>query len=1203
MARPAHLLTTSFFYPVGNTPAVCLTHSLPPDQDVSLLLLGCGDVRNVLFTAYADLGSGNRTVDMTCCDIETEIIARNALLYTLILDDSNNENAKNIWNLYNDILVNTTTLTLIRDQAKTLIENTETIADWNDGKYGKVLRFSSHATFSQVMRLWRFYALDPSSQQAFKEQQRKLRLGIEKARELQKKLVGKTSIGTGVRSAAPCNPSDTEESSKLYNEFWKEGLVINDAGSIDKAQYMNPMFGTLSERLVLHYGTQPLLGYHLATAYTPTTKASPLKYDSVDLGNTHNGVRAAFAQFCAYAKAFRAASTQWVIRFVNADALAFCHTLQGLGDCGERVSAGWYRDNWHYEAFVLDSHEYSSQGGRAPSSFDMIDTSNLVDHLGALNLLVAASPLLKPIPTSTVCTELLVQRRENTDQYVKSLLSGDMVTIGLLFKLTPIQYWTGATVSSNLVERISGMGGMAGYQSRYIVRWTRVVTEPIAFEPKQLSELMYRMYLDMFKDESPGHLLKMKAEGLALDQYSTYTRASLCSILQLVRKANLVDWQVFIRQYCEMITEDTSLLMGRNYLQEFYLHLYLSGLHTMPNYAPDMDGIISYLPKSPLRGWTGIPPALSISMVIPHRKLALFQNAPLQKYGTPISHVMLESQYGQSYFSDVQLSFGKIKALGMRFTENYALEVEVDEKGWDGLSPLIVSVIIPTSIVLLLPDLSTQVSFALKTTPTTFKLLGELGMNLKIHESTLAGDDVFITRYRPKMKSHISIGPSENRLIKSREVDRAELKFHLLLNSEQSKATSLTTRVSIISPHYQDILRQGAEVQVDQISPYKISINFQGKPFYQNIQLPLPVLMANTKTRVARKSSYVEFIAPIASTGALAHRPDNIFPVEIYENTPILRNLDYTALDKLPILDLENKSKIRWLNPLVSDMFSDRERRERENNMSSTAICKDARVNFKDSLHTLFGFFSGAGAETGPSCTVFGLDNSAHGGMNVLIFISCLRLEMSNQSVVLDGAVVPLTTSLVPKIEPVLRHFAAHGIRGIRVDDDELLLWKHVLPAYVERCRSWKHLPSCEYKSTSKIPLSVDFGQPLLCSCGQGKFPDGYRVKGFSAWKDIKKYAVRVAISPCYSVPFVEKGFTPDTLDREKTTRHISEMMKTLELKNGTCSSCGGIGAGDGAKLLKCSGCKVAEYCSKECQKKDWRAKHKAACKTLSKLN
>jgi hypothetical protein len=58
MQGPAHILPTIFFYPIGNTAPVCLTQSLPPEGDASLLLLGCGDVRNVLFTAYADLNTG-----------------------------------------------------------------------------------------------------------------------------------------------------------------------------------------------------------------------------------------------------------------------------------------------------------------------------------------------------------------------------------------------------------------------------------------------------------------------------------------------------------------------------------------------------------------------------------------------------------------------------------------------------------------------------------------------------------------------------------------------------------------------------------------------------------------------------------------------------------------------------------------------------------------------------------------------------------------------------------------------------------------------------------------------------------------------------------------------------------------------------------------------------------------------------------------
>lgn len=57
MIKPVHIERFSYFYAVGNTPAVCLTQYLPPDQDAALLLLGCGDARNILFTAYAGAGS------------------------------------------------------------------------------------------------------------------------------------------------------------------------------------------------------------------------------------------------------------------------------------------------------------------------------------------------------------------------------------------------------------------------------------------------------------------------------------------------------------------------------------------------------------------------------------------------------------------------------------------------------------------------------------------------------------------------------------------------------------------------------------------------------------------------------------------------------------------------------------------------------------------------------------------------------------------------------------------------------------------------------------------------------------------------------------------------------------------------------------------------------------------------------------------
>ena len=46
----------------------------------------------------------------------------------------------------------------------------------------------------------------------------------------------------------------------------------------------------------------------------------------------------------------------------------------------------------------------------------------------------------------------------------------------------------------------------------------------------------------------------------------------------------------------------------------------------------------------------------------------------------------------------------------------------------------------------------------------------------------------------------------------------------------------------------------------------------------------------------------------------------------------------------------------------------------------------------------------------------------------------------------------------------------------------------------------------------------------------------------------------------------------------------------------GLCPSCHGVG-----EHSSCSGCLMVSYCSRDCQKKDWKT-HKNLCKTLSKL-
>ena len=65
MYAPVVIEIVTLYYPVGNTSAVHLTRNLPIEEPAEVLLLGCGDIRNILFTIYSDQDLSQRTSQIT----------------------------------------------------------------------------------------------------------------------------------------------------------------------------------------------------------------------------------------------------------------------------------------------------------------------------------------------------------------------------------------------------------------------------------------------------------------------------------------------------------------------------------------------------------------------------------------------------------------------------------------------------------------------------------------------------------------------------------------------------------------------------------------------------------------------------------------------------------------------------------------------------------------------------------------------------------------------------------------------------------------------------------------------------------------------------------------------------------------------------------------------------------------------------------
>jgi hypothetical protein len=321
------------------------------------------------------------------------------------------------------------------------------------------------------------------------------------------------------------------------------------------------------------------------------------------------------------------------------------------------------------------------------------------------------------------------------------------------------------------------------------------------------------------------------------------------------------------------------------------------------------------------------------------------------------------------------------------------------------------------------------------------------------------------------------------------------------VNKTTGKIVSLTGRLEVLSDDIKSTLQSGGQVEAVQISRCSFAVVGVGKKAFRiPLNFPAPVLQKKSRTRIARKFSYIEIEAPLADEMAFNLFPEFMYRKFVEMGMPLLWNMPRLNVECLPIIDTSRCSELQWLITRASGMFITRERAPRDKSMCS-GPATDIRIAFKDSLFSIFMHFTGL---QGQRTLLFGLDNPTSGGIHVLILISCLRLDITNATVVLDAAVLPLTNRIMPQMHSFLAAISERGVCGIKVDANELRFWKEVLPAMVERCRTWEHRPGCEYAIESRIPMSVENGQTPLCSCRGRKLPTKY-ITGVPNWGAVSK--------------------------------------------------------------------------------------------------
>ncbi|KAI1134399.1 hypothetical protein F5Y05DRAFT_235168 [Hypoxylon sp. FL0543] len=1097
-----------------------------------------------------------RRMDITCCDSQRAVIARNVLLLSLLLDDIDKKNEVPIWRIYYHLYLDQNSLGLLRSQAKKLLGLSTTIDTWIQSEYGSQLRICDSATLVDLRKMWTLYSSEPKGAELTKFN-RRFESALQKSRDRREGLFSGTGlILTGTRSAAPAHIGALKDLDSLHRHYWKHGSIELKANVRAKAKYSNPMFLTLKDEAILHYGSDPLFGFHLATAYTPLSPRGPSAIPNGGTSQLERIVATARAEFREWAASFRKHSTDIALRFFIGDAVSFAHTLQHKR-IADVDTAGWHRSRHSFAPLTLDGPDYLAC--KAPLVFDVIDTSNLCDHLGSLVLLTAVTTLLRNHPSSVLYAEVIVKFHKSRREILDNMVCGHVPTMSMLLGLFPVDYWTNTASLSADEEMLNAMNAMTGDQKHEQMflrtRWKRPIVAggpsgscsglvKMKFDAGPLAQILYRVYLHMFRDEDYAlRFANMNLDALRNSSVVWYQRASFASFLFLIKTRTECDWDNAMDALTMLIENRRNAPMGMNYIQELYIYLHMLGVFSadllrkwhdrkelglesgdslfaaiVPRITP-VDG-----KWEDLRDWKNIPPVVSVTLRVPRRKLSVL-TAKGSQIGTPPVHCILEGPHSavmntwQNIFPACQMGFGEIVSKGVRHDDSFEVSVVEDDAGWNGTSALIVSFYAPSFFLLLEPR-KAVVAFGLHSTPATSTIFfRELGASLSLYSTTVDNTaDVYITRYMPHQAKFPAVPGFDAADFMDPTVPNpgSNLAFSVDVDQRTGHIEQVTSRLNITSSEHQSTLRS-CNIQTTIVSPCQATVTLGSTTVFV-VCFPA-FITENVKTRIARTSSYIDVVAQIAASSDWEKYPHFMYPVHLVDKQLVNWNLPYLNLESSPIIDTTQTKKLDWFVTHVSLAMSARERALREDTKLRRSLGEQIRLDFKESVFTMFTYVSGLplGKQQ-----VFALGESP-----ILIIGSDLCLDLANRTVVLDCTILHLHGNPPPAIHKFFAAMQSKKLCEIKVNDAELRLWKQVLPAYVERCRTWEHREDCEYKADdAKVPLTVDGNKPFLCTCGNGKFPAKFAT-GLPHWDTVSQCAVRAAISSPFWAPYADEVYHP----------------------------------------------------------------------------
>ncbi|TDL19948.1 hypothetical protein BD410DRAFT_873356 [Rickenella mellea] len=1031
--------------------------------------------------------TGERQLDFTCCDIDPAILARNVLLLTMIAAE---QPSKVLWNIFFHMYLDKDTHSLLIEHCKMLIGFSLNLECWNRSPYATFIKMCTEYTLSELRRHWLLYIdmhnLPHERIKTIRDTFTQNSQGIWQGK----------SASTAFRSAGPLimkSPQVEQVCADQFKKYWRTGTTFSDRKQIALATLLNPTFVyTLAgEGFNVHYGTDPMIPFHLAVVFAKA-------HGAVSVADY---VKAGITQFNEWCSAF-------------CEATAVCRALHGFEMTGA-LSSDVPVAQWKVQLIQLSKDEYTSN--HAPAVFNVIDTSNLNDHIGLLNVLIASIPLLLRSPRSGVLyTESLLFRGEDATKEFTELLHADITTISILFDLCPVDYLSRFTSRSNIHELMyyqAAKGQVS--QFHHVTAWKSPTSgdfnasldwgqrRPPVFEPYQLGSLLYDIYHQTFEQEDSSKFYAVNqrniSKAISHSDSIHYMRESFVLLLKLVRDRLAITkdkWKGVMDRFFNLRLTDTSMPMDRNNTQELLAQMHRHGIYTNLLCDPSHPG-----PKiGRFSGWDIVPPLVRIILTIPREDFTGMANV-LKQSGTPVLECHLLGSLSHNMYRAIHVAFGRVIHTGTK--THPCMIFEEDRDGWRGDSPLVVSFTVPSrSLTDIEPPKNLKLSLGVGSTPNSTRLVPKLGLSLHLFTANLMDESLVHVLPEPPLpttKPRTSPPTSRSATSLLAEIGSSGAAV-VTLDDECELVASMSSTVFIEDEAAKLMFGSGITPNVAQVSPCVMRITVGSRR--QDIIHPFPVVGSMHKLRLARKSLYVEVIVPVSGPF-----------------TPEGMNLNRFAVVGVAkffcpwILDISAAMTSKWLDPHVSSMMSSRERSLRKKQK------EDVLMFVKDTLFSIF--VRSSGIRDGPARRLFALRDTATNNCDTIIFISDLRFDLQCHTMICDGFVLPLTRGLLLRIQSDFAKLMDKGdMVNLPARKGEMEALKQLLPALAERCRSWKHGENCEYESQGKIPLAEAMEENPLCSCGRGKDVEG--MSKVALWSKLAPYVTRIALSPLFSVSYLE---------------------------------------------------------------------------------